>query len=133
MENEKKIEETAATLRSMVEHETAQVDRRLTWMCQLQGFLFAAFAFAWEKSPELKIVLAAMGIATAVLAFNSLVASTAALNRIRRCWSRIKPKDYDGPDVFGLYPEKPTILVFACSENMLPLVLVVGWVLALFV
>ena len=53
MEDRKKIEDIAATLRSMVEHETAQVDRRLAWMCQLQGLLFAAFAFAWEKSPKL--------------------------------------------------------------------------------
>lgn len=130
MEDKKKIEEVGATLRSMVEHETAQVDRRLAWMCQIEGFLFAALGFAWEKGPKLVPIFAIMGIAVAVLVFNSLIASTAALNRIRRCWSELKPKDFDGPDVFGLYPKKPTILAFACSENMLPIVFIVGWLLA---
>ena len=114
----------------MVEHEAAQVGRRLSWLCQIQGFLFAALSFAWEKDPKLVPLFATMGIAVAVLAFNSLITATAALNRIRRSWSKLKSKDYGGPDVFGLYPEKPTILTFACSENMLPIVFVVGWILA---
>ena len=130
MEDKRKIEEIAATLRSMVKHETTQVNRRLSWLCQIQGFLFAALGIVWEKGSKFMPILAIMGIVVAVLVFNSLIGSTAALNRIRRYWSKRKPKDYDGPDIFGLYPEKPTILVFACSENMLPIVFVVGWLLA---
>ncbi len=102
MLDEDKFEEFAATLRSMVQHEATQVDRRLTWLCQLQGFLFASLGFAWDKSHQLTTILSLLGIVVAVLVFVSLLATTFATERLRKCWLALKPPQYPGPDIFRI-------------------------------
>jgi len=43
----------ASTIRQMIAHEDDLINHRLTWLAQLQGFLFAALGFAWEKASVL--------------------------------------------------------------------------------
>lgn len=39
--------------RSYIEHENGLIDQRLTWNFSIQGLLFAAYAFAFQKTAEL--------------------------------------------------------------------------------
>jgi len=125
------VQETAATLRGMVEHETSQIDRRLTWLSQLQGFLFASLGFAWEKGGHLVVILCILGIAIALLVCVSVIFSMDACERIRKCWLRHKPQDYDGPDIFGFYPHHAPWTVYIGIEVIIPIVLAIGWIAVL--
>ena len=135
MHDENKVEALATTLRSMLQHEATQIDRRLTWLCQLQGFLFASLGFAWDKSRRLTTILSLLGIVVAVLVLVSLIGTTLATERIRKCWLTSKPPQYSGPDIFGFYPERlaASLFVFFSPENILCVVLATAWILVLAV
>jgi hypothetical protein len=53
-------------VREQIHHENELVNQRITWLIQSEGLLFAALAFAWEKSAKLSVLLAILGIATAL-------------------------------------------------------------------
>ena len=133
MHMDTKVNDLAATLRSMVEHETSQIDRRLTWLSQLQGFLFASLGFAWDKGNHLVTILSVLGIMLALLVGFSVIISMAACERIRKCWVRLRPSDYDGPDIFGFYPHHAPATVYVSVEILIPVVIALGWVTVLFV
>ena len=118
-------------VREMIAHEDSQIDRRVTWLCQLQGFLFAALGFSWDKNHKLSVVLSGLGIAVAVLVFVGLIAATLALRRIRAYWATVKPDDHKGPDIMGFFPDKAPFTAFTSAENLLPLVFIVGWLFVL--
>ena len=123
------VEKTAATLREMVRHEDAQRDSRMTWLCQLEGLLFASLGFAWGKSKRLTNVLIALGMIVAVFVFLGLVTGTLAHKNISNQWRKLRPRDYNGPDIFGLYSEKFWFLAFLAPENIIPIVFFVAWIL----
>jgi hypothetical protein len=121
------IDKMAAVLREMARHEDQQKHNRITWLCQLQGFLFASLGFAWGKSDQLTVVLAALGIATALLVFQGTLAASIAHQRIRTWWNREKPADYSGPDVVGFYPDRFPLAAHISADSLMPLVFVAGW------
>ena len=120
-----------ATVREMIAHEDSQINRRITWLCQLQGFLFASLGFSWDKSHRLSIVLAVLGIAVALLVLTGLIAATLELRRVRKYWLTFKPDDHEGPDILGFFPSKVPFTAFMSPDNLLPLVLVAGWIFVL--
>lgn len=125
------VEARASALREMVRHETEQVNRRLSIQTQIQGFLFAALGFAWGKSEQLTHVLCSVGIAISILCLIALLASTAAIERIRKNWTETKPIGYKGPDILGYYPDRYSLTVYTCPENLLPIVFIVAWLYVL--
>lgn len=127
------IDETAATLRAMVSNETEQVHRRLSWLGTFQGFLFAGTAFAWGKSKPLLILLALLGLSIAILLCISLVAATLAIKRIRQYWLAHLPDNYEGPQIFGYYPDKAPWTAYTSPENLIPLTFVIAWIVVLIV
>jgi hypothetical protein len=133
VKEEKNIAAIADPLRSLVFHETEQINRRLTWLATLQGLLLAALGFAWEKGgKDLLAVFASMGVAVSLLVYTSLIGSVIAMNKIRSCWLRHRPKGYDGPDIFGTYPERARFITYLSPETLIPIVFIGGWIAIAF-
>ena len=118
----------AAILRQMSAHESEQIHRRLSWLGTFQGFLFAALGFLFGKSRPLSFVIATLAIIISILVYSGLLAATLAVERIRTTWNSHKPKNYDGPDIAGFYPDKARWTVFTSPENLIPLAFVAAWV-----
>ncbi len=123
----------ASTLRTMAAHESEQVNRRLSWLANFQGFLFAALAFAWDKSRSATIVLVLLGAVVAILVFIGLLGATFAVQRIRKHWRENHPKDYVGPDIMGFYPDAAPWSVYIAPENLLPLAFLLAWIAILVI
>jgi hypothetical protein len=99
----------ASTIRQMIAHEDDLINHRLTWLAQLQGFLFAALGFAWEKDRVLVPGLVVVGIVTALSVHAACLFSGKAVNGLREEWEKNKPTApdaYNGPDVIGYCAEK---------------------------
>jgi len=117
----------------MVQHESEQIHRRVSWLGMFQGFLFAGLGFAWGKSSLLIILLSLVGMTVAFLVFLALMAATLALRRLRNDWLKCRPKDYIGPGIFGFYPEMAPFAGFAAPENLLPWVFILAWALVIVI
>ena len=91
----------ASTIRQMIAHEDDLINHRLTWLAQLQGFLFAALGFAWEKASVLVPGLVVVGIVTALSVHAACLFSGKAVDGLRKEWDANRPTPYDGPDVIG--------------------------------
>jgi hypothetical protein len=124
----------ADTIRQMVQHEAEQVNRRLTWMCTIHGFLSAAVAFIWGQNSAYYVVrgLCIASLAVSVLVFVGLVLGSCALYELIDWW-RIRKAEtgYKGPPVTSLWREEKPWAVFLSFDNMLALVFVAGWAILL--
>jgi hypothetical protein len=130
MRHQSETEDNASILRAMAAHEAEQVNRRLSWFGTLQGLLFAALAFTWDKSSKLTIIISGLGIFVAAMVSMGIIAATLAMERIRKMWEKKKPQGYDGPDIFGFYPTpRWRFTIFTSPENLLPLGFIVAWIL----
>jgi hypothetical protein len=127
------FKDTFEAYRSIVRSEEEQMHRRLSWLSSFQGFLFAALGLSWGKNHPLLLLICAIGIVIAVLVFTSVFAGSMALRRTRLLWNKYKPLDYDGPDIFGLYPEQPRFYHLFSSEVVIPLAFVVAWIVVLLI
>ncbi len=67
----------------MIQHEDVLRDQRITWLFTLNGFLFAALAFAWDGVEALVYIFAALGIATALSSWAGLYANALAIRNLR--------------------------------------------------
>ena len=52
--------------REMIAQENTHINNRMTWFLLLQGFMFTAIAFAWEKSVSLSVVFCTVGILSSI-------------------------------------------------------------------
>src|SRR5437868_5183885 len=118
----------SSTLRSMIQHETEQANRRLSWLGTFQGFLFAALGFSWTKNIWLTLIICSLGLIVALLIFVSVIATVLAMRRIRAYWIKNKPGDYRGPDIFGFFPERAPWSIFTGPEMLLPLAFAAAWI-----
>jgi hypothetical protein len=91
-------------VRAMIKSENELINQRMSWVSAFNGFLFAATAFAWDKSSVLVAVLAILGIAVSLLSGAALLAANSAFRGLYAWWQENKPADYTGPDVIGLPP-----------------------------
>lgn len=129
------IHETAEVIRTMLRHETEQADRRVSWLTTVQGLLFTALAFAWDKPGALTTIVSVLGATVAVLVFAGMCAGTLAIDRLRRDWTRLIPRSYEEnlPPSMGYYPHRAPWIVYASPENLLPIVFFGAWVWILVV
>lgn len=117
-----------AIAREMVKHENELTNQRMTWLLTLQGLLFAALSFAWEKSLALVIVLAVVGSVTAFSTSIVLASAQKAHERLRQWWAAHKPADYDGPGIHGYWKEGGRVHWFLLPWHCLPWLLMAAWV-----
>jgi len=119
---------TAETLRSMLQHESEQVHRRVSWLGTFQGFLFAAVGLAWDKSNALVETISTLGLVIALLVLCGLIGVTLAVWRIRRQWGEKIPKTYEGPTLYGFFPESAPWTIFLAPENLMAVSFMIAWV-----
>jgi hypothetical protein len=121
--------EKADILRTISQQETVEVDRRLTWMCQLQGFLFAALSFAWDKAkgePFILFLISTLGLAAAALVFKSLLCISRTEHHNRTDWQTVDPNHR-----FGYHPDAEKSPNYKSPQNIIPLLFIIGWLLVL--
>jgi hypothetical protein len=68
-------------IRSMIDHEDQLRAQRLGWLFTLNGFLFTALGFAWNRSDTwLVAIFAVVGIAAGISALSAMVISNHAVS-----------------------------------------------------
>lgn len=122
----------AEIIRQMVQHESEQINRRLTWMMTIHGFLITAIALIWTgKIPPRRsfILCKAMCWAAVFIASFTLlglfVSSRALFNHM--LWWTSHSVKYDGPPVIGVWVQNKPWYVFMSMDNFIGIVLLVAW------
>jgi hypothetical protein len=75
--------ERSAIARGLVAEENDIRNQVFTWFLTLNGFLFAALAFAWSSAPDLVYVLAALGALASLSWTAHTVVQRLAIARVR--------------------------------------------------
>lgn len=117
-------------VRTMIHRENEVINHRVSWLATLQGLLFTALAFAWDK-PQIKsflILLCGMGVIISLIALVALCSTTLAMKRLWEWWDKNRPAGYDGPDVIGLRPPRLPVLQFIAPWTFIPVVFAIAWV-----
>ena len=117
---------SAPVLRSMVQFESEQINSRVNTLVVIQGLLFVAAGFSWDKAGSFVFILSVVGIFMSTITIISLVAPILALRNLNSLWLKINPKQ-DGIGIFGHYPSRQTQLTFFSPDNFLPLVFIMAW------
>jgi hypothetical protein len=97
----------------MIMHENELVNHRLTWLCQIQGFLFAALAVTWNSGSEaperIRYMLCLAGVLVAISSRYGLNASIKAIENLYK----------KGKDLGPRYPfECDPIIGFKVNESI---------------
>lgn len=123
------------TIRSMISEENALINHRVTWMSTLQGLLFTALGFAWDKanSRDLITVFCLLGIFVACFSFHTLFMATRAMYRLYDWWLGRQPRKYLGPGVMGLPPSSTGWVNYLTPWNLFPLIFFLAWLAILIV
>jgi hypothetical protein len=125
--------EYAKIIREMIRHEDDVLDQRFTWLCQIQGFLFAALAFAWKEpaADYLVLLLCLLGSSVAITTWFSLRNVSKGQRILLEWWDRNKPADYSAPDVYvrTVYPQNlwSSKIKYWAPWYILPLIFSLAW------
>ncbi len=78
-----------SVVRELIKHENELVNHRLTWFITLQGLLFAALGFAWDKadSKGLIFVFCGLGVLSAASTATVLHGGAMAVGRLSKSQS----------------------------------------------
>ena len=121
--------EHAKTIRAMVEEENNVQNNRLTWLMTIQGLLFAALGFAWDKEDAriLVSVFCVLGVIVALSSWSALQLSGAAYDELRTWWEKYVPKNYEGPPIMGSTTKpKSSIHWILRPWRLLPWIFILG-------
>lgn len=131
--NNLSVQEIASIIRSMIEHENALLNQRIGWLIQLQGFLFAALSFAWDKKDThlLGAFLSIVGIAVSLASISNMWIYFEATKKLKTFWKDQKPDTYKEPDIVGFDANNKN-QVFLAPMCLLPFVFIAIWLLILF-
>ena len=96
----------------MIEKENDYIHYRVTWLCTIEGLLLTAFSFAFGhlEIPHLiyfVYLLCVLGIAVAGIILHPIWYAHRTMMGLLDWWDEHK-KDYDGPDVIGGRPKRPS-------------------------
>lgn len=80
-----------AIAREMIRHEDKLRNERLGWLLTLNGFLFAALAFAWnaDEATRLVFLLACLGLMIGLSAVAAMEISDKAITKLRK-WGELQ-------------------------------------------
>jgi hypothetical protein len=135
MDEQTDITDHESTIRSMISEENSLINHRVTWMSTLQGLLFAALGFAWDKanSRELITVFCLLGMLVAGFSFHTLLTATRAMYRLYDWWLERQPRKYRGPGVMGLPPASTSWISYLTPWNLFPVIFTLAWIAILIV
>jgi hypothetical protein len=103
-------EQTGATFRSLLKHESEVTNHRMSWLGTFQGFLFAALGLLWQgNEPSLIIVLCFLGMIISAMAWWGLLLTALATCDLNEAWNKLVPPNYAGPPIMGFGPKKPQL------------------------
>lgn len=131
MENEKIVQETASRedekiVRQMIRHEDNLTNHRISWLNTIQGLLFAALGFAWDKEVYLVYLLCWLGVVVAITSGVALHCSREAGERLYKGFRRNKQELWY-PDVVGYWDESWYIR-YGSPWLVLPILFLITWV-----
>ena len=125
-------DDKANVIREMIRHEDDLLLGRTNWLMTLQGLLFAALAFGWDR-PWLPFLIVALGILFSTLFIPYLNLSEQAIAQLLGWWKE-NGAGYDGPPITGLeYKNIPGVLSKILPWNLMPYVFIVAWLVFLLV
>jgi hypothetical protein len=105
MRAQSRLDRYADVTREMIQHENDLINHRITWLCQIQGFLFAALALTQKSgSDAMLILLPIIGIAVAISSWTGLYAALVAIENLSGDMDK-KCNEYR-PRVMGLDTNK---------------------------
>jgi hypothetical protein len=128
------LHEDAETIRQMIQHEDDIVNQRFVWLCQIQGFLFAALALAWKEptANQLAQLLCILGFAVSVTSWFALRSAWLAVANLLGWWDEHKLPNYAGPDVFARRVE-PGWGTYLSPWNILPMLFGLAWIIVFII
>jgi hypothetical protein len=127
------IDKLDSVVRELIRHENDLVNQRMSWLVQAQGLLFAALAFAWDKSPKLAVLLSALGIATALSIGMAISLYSPAIRGLHAWWNEHVPEEERKARlVIGLWSPSHGVRRFLRPWRALPLIFIVAWVGAIW-
>lgn len=125
--------ETANVIREMIRHEDELLVNRTNWLITLQGLLFAALAFSWEKSFAITVLFVLLGIVFSILFVRYLNFADLAIAKLLRWWEA-HSDGYNGPPVIGLEDQDTTAIDLKIIPwKLIPYLFVVSWLFVLVV
>lgn len=122
-------------IRDMIKHENEVVNQRLSWLFTLQGLLFTAISFLWEKNLILVVVLCIVGIISCISIGYFLYLGQIAITDLMtdaKNYTAPLPPDWKFPPLIGITREKSRTrqIIEKCvlPSRLLPWVLLLAWV-----
>lgn len=118
-------------IRGLIQHESAMVNNRLTWLTTLNGFLFAALAFAWSDAQSIIPLFAVFGFLLSISVFLSVQRAVAATERYVDAWDKHRDPNHISVDVTGHRPVRglKKVVRFLMPWYFIPLSLAVFWII----
>ena len=117
-----KINEESDKVRAMIEKYQSVREDRVKMLLTLQGLLFMALAFSWDKDPILATMISICGLISTIAFFAFLDEVDAAISRILKWWKkRVEAIEaFNGlPTCDLLSPRKKLLLVFPDAVSMM--------------
>lgn len=128
------VEEEAKIIRAMVEQENSVQNNRLTWLMTIQGLLFAALGFAWDKKDAggLVVVFCILGVIVSLIGWSSSQLSGKAYQELKVWCDAHTPKEYKGVPVICARGKPNRLHWILRPWRALPWIFALGWV-AIFI
>lgn len=110
-------------IRELIRLENDALNYRLSWFLTLQGFLFAALAFGWDKGAALIVVFSIIGILSSLSVGILLRYGILAMKRLEE---KLRTESQE-PVIGRGYSETPAIIHFFLPWHFLPILFVGAW------
>ena len=126
------IHSFVSTVREMTRHEDGLMNHRLTWMWTLQGLLFGAAAFMWNKDVRVVVSIAIVGLLSCVSIGYCLARGLQALHDLRaldKGQRKKLPADSVLPPAVGA--QRGPLAWWLLPGSFLPWLFGIGWIVML--
>lgn len=122
------LAQNAEIIRAMIQDENAMMNNRIGWLNSVEGLLFAALAFAWDKADArlLIIVFCVLGMGVAFSSWRELEIGSIAINTLKKWWEK-HGQGYLGPDVIGHRTPYDPYWRLLRAHRALPMFYAIGW------
>lgn len=127
------LDQYAGIIREMIRHEDDVLDQRITWLCQIQGLLFAALAFVWKEPTAyyLILVLCIVGLVVAITTWSALGPIWRGVSDLQKWWKGFSV-NYPGPTVYARRGRTGWLKHFT-PWNIIPLSFSVAWIAVIII
>jgi hypothetical protein len=110
-------------IRELIRLENDALNYRMTWFLTLQGLLFAALAFAWDKGAAIIVVFSIVGILSSVSVGILLRYGILAIKELEK----VSRADGHQPVIGKGYSGTSAVMHFLLPWHFLPILFVVAW------